>query len=125
MVEEVYREVEEVIRELKKWDPQLDISIRQTLGFWDSASSVASLMNGPISIPGGNPSPILIALTRSTKAGMNYGAIPAWTYMRLAQMQDWPMTRMSLMGHPLNRTFRLASSNTTMGHCRRARKTHA
>jgi succinyl-diaminopimelate desuccinylase len=43
-VEEAYGEIEGVIRELQKWDPQLEVSIKQTLGFRGSAVAPDSVI---------------------------------------------------------------------------------
>jgi succinyl-diaminopimelate desuccinylase len=47
-VEEARREIEEVIQALRKWDPQLDVSIKQTLGFRGSAVAPDSVISATV-----------------------------------------------------------------------------
>jgi succinyl-diaminopimelate desuccinylase len=84
-VEEARGEIEEVIQELRKWDPQLDVTVKQTLGFRGSAVPPDSVIAATVAachqeVYGREPQKIMSPGFDDRHYWMHQSGIPIVTY---------------------------------------------
>ena len=84
-VEEARGEIEEVIEELRKWDPQLDVTVKQTLGFRGSAVAPDSVIAATVAachqeVYGREPQKIMSPGFDDRHYWMHRSGIPIVTY---------------------------------------------
>ena len=84
-VEEARGEIEEVIQELRKWDPQLDVTVKQTLGFRGSAVAPDSVIAATVAachqeVYGREPQKIMSPGFDDRHYWMHQSGIPIVTY---------------------------------------------
>jgi succinyl-diaminopimelate desuccinylase len=78
-------EIEEVIQELRKWDPQLDVTVKQTLGFQGSAVAPDSVIAATVAachqeVYGLEPQKIMLPGFDDRHYWMHQSGIPIVTY---------------------------------------------
>jgi succinyl-diaminopimelate desuccinylase len=84
-VEEARGEIDEVIEELRKWDPQLDVTVKQTLGFRGSAVAPDSIIAATVAachqeVYGLEPQKIMSPGFDDRHYWMHQSGIPIVTY---------------------------------------------
>lgn len=84
-VEEARGEIDAVIRELRKWDPQLDVTVKQTLGFQGSAVAPDSVIAATVAachleVYGQEPQRIMSPGFDDRHYWMHQSGIPIVTY---------------------------------------------